>query len=206
MASPPTDPTSMCIAGACAGDTSSRDRLVERFTPALLAQARFRMSRPVRGVEPEDLVQECWASALPKLRGLSPGADGWTATLLRFLSVILLRRLNDQLRRLARRGGRDIGTGGRDDDGDPMQAVPAEVTGIVSRLARQHRAGAVQQAIDALPEDERRVLLMRGIEQLPNKEVARLLGVDDATVTRRYQKALEHLRRALPESIFAELS
>jgi DNA-directed RNA polymerase specialized sigma24 family protein len=50
------------------------------------------------------------------------------------------------------------------------------------------------------------VLLLRGIEQLPNKEVARLLGVDDATATRRYQKALERMRQALPGSIFAELS
>lgn len=206
MGSPPSDPTSLCIAGACAGDTTSRDRLVERFTPALLAQARFRMSRPVRGVEPEDLVQECWASALPKLRELTPGPDGWTATLLRLLSVILLRRLNDQLRRLARRRGSEIGSGGLDDGSDPMQVVPAEVSGIVSRLARRQRECAVQQAIDSLAEDDRRVLLLRGIEQLPNKEVARLLGVDDATVTRRYQKALERMRQALPESIFAELS
>ena len=206
MTSPPIDQTSLCIAGACAGDATSRDRLVERFTPALLAQARFRMSRPVRGLEPEDLVQECWASALPKLRTLTPGADGWTATLLKFLSVLLLRRLNDQLRRLARRRGSEIGTGGFGDGGDPLQAVPAAVTGIVSRLAQQQRVCAVQQAIDALAEDERRVLLLRGIEQLPNKEVARLLGVDDATVTRRYQKALERLRHALPESIFAELT
>ncbi len=206
MTASPADPTSLCIAGACAGDNSSRDRLVERFTPVLLAQARYRLSRPIRGIEPEDLVQECWASALPKLRGLEPREGGWTASLLKFLSVILLRRLNDQLRRHARRRGSEVGRGGTDDVGDPMLAVPAEVTGSVSRLARRQRECEVQQAVEALAEDDRRVLLLRGIEQLPNKEVARLLGVDDATVTRRYQKALERMREALPGSIFAELS
>lgn len=206
MTASPADPTSLCIAGACAGDNSSRDRLVERFTPVLLAQARHRLSRPIRGIEPEDLVQECWASALPKLRDLAPREGGWTATLLKFLSVLLLRRLNDHLRRHARRRGSEVGRGGIDDGGDPMLAVPAEVTGIVSRLARRQRECEVQQAIEALAEDDRRVLLLRGIEQLPNKEVARLLGVDDATVTRRYQKALERMREALPGSIFAELT
>ncbi len=206
MSAPPADPTSLCIAGACAGDSGSRDRLVERFTPVLLAQARFRLSRPLRGLDPEDLVQECWASALPKLRELVPRDGGWTATLLKFLSVLLLRRLNDHLRRHARRRGSEVGTGGRDDGGDPLQAVPAAVTGIVSRLARRQRECEVQRAIEALEEDDRRVLLLRGIEQLPNKEVARLLGVDDATATRRYQKALERMRQALPGSIFAELS
>ncbi|MBL8755782.1 MAG: sigma-70 family RNA polymerase sigma factor [Planctomycetes bacterium] len=206
MTSSRIDLTSLCIAGACAGDGKSRDRLVERFTPVLLAQARFRMSRPIPGIEPEDIVQDCWASALPQLRNLAPRDGGWTPMLLKFLSVILLRRVNDHLRRHVRRRGADAGVGGRDtDQHDPMDAVPAEVTGIVSRLARQHRECVVQQQIANLPDDERRVLLLRGIEQLPNREVARQLGVDDATVTRRYQKALERLRQSLPESIFAEL-
>ena len=69
MTASPADPTSLCIAGACAGDNSSRDRLVERFTPVLLAQARYRLCRPIRGIEPEDLVQDCWAGAVPELRG-----------------------------------------------------------------------------------------------------------------------------------------
>lgn len=47
--------------------------------------------------------------------------------------------------------------------------------------------------------------MLRGIEQHSNREVARMLGLDDAQVTRRYQRALQHVRAALPESVFAEL-
>jgi RNA polymerase sigma-70 factor, ECF subfamily len=63
----------------------------------------------------------------------------------------------------------------------------------------------VQTALQSLDEAEREVLVLRGIEQLGNREVARLLGVDDSVVTRRYQRALQQLKVALPDSVLAEL-
>ncbi len=206
-ASPPDDPdpTSSCIAGAAAGDLPSQARLVERFTPVLLAQARYRMQH-VRGCEPEDVVQETWAHALPRLRDLVPRDGRWTPVLLRFLSVVLLRTVNDLLRRSIRRRGGDVGHGGEaPSHADAIGQAPAEISGIVTRLARADRACAVQTAVSALPPDEREVLVLRGIEQLPNRDVARLLGVDDSAVTRRYQRALQRLKDALPDSVLAEL-
>ena len=102
---PPVDPTSLCIASACAGDGHSRGRLVERFTPILLAQVRFRSARGVPGIEAEDLVQDCWAQALPQLARLVPRDGKWTPVLLKFLSTILLRRINDRLRAQLRQRG-----------------------------------------------------------------------------------------------------
>jgi RNA polymerase sigma-70 factor (ECF subfamily) len=199
------DPTSLCIAGAAAGDRASQARLVERFTPVLLAQARYRMQH-VRGAEPEDVVQETWAAALPRLRDLEPRGERWTPVLLRFLSVVLLRAVNDLMRRAVRRRGGDVGRGGElPTHADPLGIAPAELTGIVTRLARADRRCAVQCAVRALPDDEREVLVLRGIEQLPNRDVARLLGVDDSAVTRRYQRALQRLKAALPDSVLAEL-
>lgn len=203
---PPSLQTSLCIERACAGDAPSRSQVVERITPLLLAQARARLRQPVPGAEPEDLVQDTWAHALPKLRELTPSDGKWTPMLLRFLSVILLRRINDQLRVALRRRGGLVGRGGDDPShADPLQAIPAEVTGVVTRLARSQQQCAVQQALAELPDDERQVVVLRGIEQLPNGEVARMLGIDDSSVTRRFQKALERLRVRLPGSVFEEL-
>ena len=199
------DPTSVCIAGAVAGSASSRDLLIERFTPVLLVQARYRL-QTVRGAEPEDVVQEVWAAALPRLRDLAARDGRWTPVVLKFLSVILLRTVNDLLRRNLRRRGGDIGRGGTGDTaGDLLAGVPAEVTGIVTRLSRADRGCQVQQVLQQLPADEREVVVLRGIEQLPNRDVARLLGVDDSVVTRRYQRALQRLRELLPGSVFDEL-
>lgn len=201
-----SDPTSVCIAGAVAGDTASRDFLVERFSPVLLAQARYRMQNLVRGAEPEDVVQETWAAALPKLRDLVPRDGRWTPVLLKFLSVILLRTVNDLLRRSLRRRGGDVGRGGDvATAADPLAQLPAAVSGIVTRLARSDRQDAVQRALAELPPEEREVVVLRGIEQLPNREVAKMLGVDDSVVTRRFQKALLRLRDLLPGSVFDEM-
>jgi RNA polymerase sigma factor (sigma-70 family) len=64
---------------------------------------------------------------------------------------------------------------------------------------------AVQSALAALPDLERQVMMLRGIEQLTNRAVAQQLGIDDYQVTRHYQRALALLREALPGSLFAEL-
>lgn len=201
-----SDPTSVCIAGAVAGDTEKRDFLVERFSPVLLAQARYRMQNLVRGAEPEDVVQETWAAALPKLRDLEPRDGRWTPVLLKFLSVILLRAVNDLLRRSLRRRGGDVGRGGDPATAaDPLAQLPAAVSGIVTRLARSDRGDAVQRALAQLSPEEREVVVLRGIEQLPNREVAKMLGIDDSAVTRRFQKALQTLRERLPGSLFDEM-
>jgi RNA polymerase sigma factor (sigma-70 family) len=63
----------------------------------------------------------------------------------------------------------------------------------------------VQEALAGLDADERAVVVLRGIEQLPNGEVARLLGVDDSLATRRWQRALVRLKELLPDSVFGEL-
>ena len=63
----------------------------------------------------------------------------------------------------------------------------------------------MQQALAALPEPLREVLVLRGIEQMPNGEVARRLELSDSAVTRRFQAALQQLREALPDSVFDEI-
>ena len=74
-----------------------------------------------------------------------------------------------------------------------------------TRLARSDRGDVVQLALAQLPAEEREVVVLRGIEQLPNREVAKMLGVDDSAVTRRFQRALQRLRELLPGSLFDEM-
>ena len=51
------DPTTHFVRAAVAGDEQGIDALIERFTPFLLAQARYRLAGPAAGhCEPEDIV------------------------------------------------------------------------------------------------------------------------------------------------------
>ena len=52
----------------------------------------------------------------------------------------------------------------------------------------------LQQAIAALPEDDREVILMRHVEQLSNQEVATALKLSEAAASMRHLRALRRLR------------
>lgn len=196
---PPAELTTLHVGRAVTGDLQSQGWLVERLSPLLLAQARYRLRGRLATVcDPEDLVQEVWSIALPRLRDLCPRDGRWTPVLLRFLSTTLLRRLNHLVRK-------HLTGKPRHDDPADAAALPAEVSGVLTRIDRADRGTAVQRALAALPEPQREVLVLRGIEQLSNGEVARRLGLSDSAVTRRYQQALRELRAALPDSVFAEL-
>lgn len=194
------DMTSLHVQRATQGDGASREWLVERFTPLLLAQAHFRVRGRLRQVcEPADLVQEVWAITLDKLARIQPRDGRWAPVVIKFLATTLLQRAHYHLRRAMREapvpGASDV----RADD------VPALVTGVVTRLQRDEANSAIHRALAELPDEDRAVVVLRGIEQLANGSVARQLGLSDSAVTRRYQAALERLRHRLPQSVFAEL-
>lgn len=207
MTTEPADLTTLHVRRAVAGDSDSRSFLIEKFTPLLLVQARYRLiGAAARHCEPEDLVQETWAITLPRLHDLRARDDRLTPVLLKFLATTLLRCATQVLRRHVLRRPAAAPAGDDASRGDPVAQLPHEVSGVVTRLCRRDHLDAVQAAIAALPREEQEVLVLRGIEQHGNGEVARMLGVEDSTVTRRYQKALTALRAALPESIVSELA
>jgi RNA polymerase sigma-70 factor (ECF subfamily) len=167
----------------------------------LLAQARFRLAGAAgRHCEPEDLVQEAWAIALPRLRDLRAQQDRLTPVLMKFLATTMLRLTAKVVRKHV------VGKAAARVDAEALDALPAEVSGVITRLCKRERHDALQAAIDDLPPELRAVLVLRGIEQQPNGAVARLLGVDDATVTRRFQQALQRLRDVLPDDRVMDLT
>ena len=57
----------------------------------------------------------------------------------------------------------------------------------------------LRQAIDALPERERKVILLRFYKNLTQDRVSRVLGVSQVQVSRIERRAIGHLRQALSE-------
>ncbi len=62
--------------------------------------------------------------------------------------------------------------------------------GVVERLA-------LRGAIDALPERERQVILLRYYKNLTQDKTAKVLGVSQVQISRIERKAVDHLRQAL---------
>jgi RNA polymerase sigma factor (sigma-70 family) len=190
--------TTLHVHKARDGENASVAWLVERFTPLLLAQARYRLGPALRAHhEPEDLVHDVWAVALPALPKLRAEGRRATPVFLAFLARTLLLRVNELARRQIHR---------RTEEPELAAAErSAHTRGVVERVASGEAMARLTQAIEGLDGPDREVLVLRGIEQLDNRAAAQLLGCTPNAASLRYNRVLERLRRELPDSILDEL-
>lgn len=202
----PYDPTttSIHIGKAVSGEAASTGWLINHFSPLLLLQARYRLTPSLaRSHDPEDIVQDVWASVIPKLSTLRARDGRLTPVLLKYLATTLLRRVNTLLRDEVR-GKPERDERSRVRPGSP-QELPASVTGAFTHAAESEARRRIMACLDHLSANAREVLVLRGIEQLSNDAVATRLGEAKSTISMRFSRALEDLRTCLPGSIFDEL-
>ncbi|MCB9831843.1 MAG: sigma-70 family RNA polymerase sigma factor [Planctomycetes bacterium] len=186
------DLTSIHVRAARAGDEQSIAWIIHRFGPLLLAQARHRLAGGATGLlEPEDLVQETWAVALPRLPEIEERAGRVTPVLLRFLATTQLQLLNNLLRKLLRRG--------------PNAGLAFEPSAPSPGTPDPERRDLVLDAIETLEAQDRAVVVLRAIEGLDNGVVANLIGCSPNACSLRYNRALARLRQVLGPSVFDEI-
>jgi RNA polymerase sigma-70 factor, ECF subfamily len=152
------------------------DRL-EQEIPRLRRYARALARDAARA---DDLVQSCLARALAKSHLWQPGTDlrAWLFTILHNQHVNDVRR--------AVREGINIPV----DDVAPILTVPS-TQGSALRLRDLDRALA------RLPEEQRQVLLLVGLEGMRYEEVATLLNVPVGTVRSRLSRGRDMLRHLM---------
>lgn len=193
--------TSLRVRAALDGDHDSLGWLVAHLSPLLLAQARWRLgSSLAHAAEPEDLVQEAWLVALPRLGELAPRNGRLTPVLLRFLATSIVHRVNNLAREALRRGGRAAQAVSEAD------AVRDDRSGVVTAAIRAEQRGQLLATIATLEPIDREVLLLRGVEQRSQQTTAELLGIGGDAVAMRYSRALARLRTCLPASLCDDLA
>lgn len=131
----------------------------------------------------EDIAQDAFFNAwnhLPRLRN--------PRSFLPWLRQITRNLSHDALRR--RKSERRV-----DGDLDDILAVVADPTpDHPERLARHQEESVVADLIDELPEETREILLIYYREGQSSKQVAHLLGMQDAAVRKRLSRARQSLR------------
>lgn len=150
--------------------------LLEPQIPALRRYARALTRDADRA---DDLVQDCLERALSRWMLFRAEEDvrPWLFTILRNLHLDRLRR--------ERRRGRDVEI---DDAELPAHAPDQEAAlGVRDALA----------ALDLLPEEQKSLLLLVGVEDLTYEEAARVLGVPIGTVMSRLARGRQRLRAIL---------
>jgi RNA polymerase sigma-70 factor, ECF subfamily len=192
--------TTMYVRRAVTGDMQSLGCVVARLSPLLLHIAAYRLGPTLRThVEPEDLVNEAWVIALPKLAELGDRDGRITPVLLKFLTTTMNFRINQMLRKQLGDPTRQIRT-------EPVTSeIPSEASGVITKAVRHEQEDEVRARLDELDASDREIILLRGIEQNPSKAVAVMLGLTPNAVDQRYSRALKRLQRKLPRSVFWEL-
>jgi RNA polymerase sigma-70 factor (ECF subfamily) len=195
--------TTMHVARAVGGDAASLEWLVQRLSPLLRSHAAYRLGSVLRRhYDPDDLVNDAWLAALPKLQELVGGdRQRRTPILLKYLSSTVAYRIQS----LARRHGRQVELPPDGDGDDPAARLQHPQSGVVTRALRAERHDLVQQCLAELEPRDREIVLLRGIEQLSTTATAALLGIGAEAAAKRYQRALAKLRARLPDSVFDEL-
>lgn len=191
-----TPETTILLRRARAGEVAGQGALIERLSPLLLAQARYRLG--AAAADAEDLVQDVWLRVLPRLPDLEERAGRHTPVLMRFLATTLLHRVQEQLRARIRqrRGG----------SGERAVEVPDATRGLVTRAMQREREDQLWSLLEDLDEGDRRLLVLRGIEQQSNQAVAEQLGESPNAVSLRFNRLLKRLRERLAGSVLDELS
>ncbi len=159
-----------------------RTALIEEQIPGLRRFACALLRGDREGAD--DLVQDTLERALShwNLRRNQGNLRGWLYT------ILYNRFLSDQ-HRIRRRGPHDA------------LSEQTELPGIDGgqHSVLEHRD--LLRAFAALPEEQRAVLLLVGVEDLSYQEAARVLGVPIGTVMSRLSRGRERLRR----SVYGEL-
>lgn len=152
-----------------------RAALIEPHIPALRRYA-WALCRSAQ--DPDDLVQDCLVSALGAWRQRrDDNVRAW-------LFTILHNRFISDRRQEARRpqGDEELAE-------DAMTTDAAqENTVVLNELA---------EAMQKLPEEQRTVMLLVGVENMAYEEAARILNIPIGTVMSRLFRARESLRRAV---------
>ncbi len=170
------------------GDVAAFEALVDRHRPGVYRfLARFVRDR----ARAEDLTQECWLrfiGAVPRWSARAPFRI-WLYAVARNLAA-------DEARRMTHRRHESI-----DDTGAsrPFAELPAPGRTPEEAALDLLLQPVLEQAIAALPAEQREVFLLREYEGVAFAEIAAITGAPVPTVKSRMRYALEALRRTLSE-------
>jgi RNA polymerase sigma-70 factor (ECF subfamily) len=167
----------LLVLRAQAGDEAAFAELVERFSPRLRYFLR-KLLGPAD--EAEDALQDVWLDVLRHL----PRLDDPQA-LVAWLYRIARDRAFGRLRKLRR------------------IEKPLDEAGVIDPATAEENdfspedAARIHAALDALPHEQREVLVLRFLEEMSYDEIARVVGCQVGTVRSRIHYGKRALRRAL---------
>ena len=164
------DPLDELVLTALAGDEGAWGSFIEKTGPRLIAYLAARGNLD----DAEDAAQNAWSNAWQKASTFDPG-DSPAANLRGFVFRIGINQLiSIQRRKRAKSLGDDFDLESRDRPND-------------ENLLLQEQLEIIRECIEALPEAQRTVMLMR--MKMSESEVVAALEIQSGTAASRYSRA-----------------
>lgn len=142
-----------------------------------------------------DLVQDVFLKVVQRANQFKGDSklSTWLYTIARNLCI-------DHSRKMVFRRHRSLDAPVREDEGGTMlDRVEGKELGADRGTISNELQTLIAGAVEDLPDDQREVFLMRQVQGLPFKEIAKVVGVPENTVKSRMRYALERLQEALSE-------
>ncbi|WP_243405015.1 sigma-70 family RNA polymerase sigma factor [Pelagivirga sediminicola] len=169
------------IAAYAGGDLSAAAPLAQRHAPRVLSLA-LRMLGDA--AEAEDVAQD----AMLRLWRIAPEWQPGRARASTWLYRVAANLCTDRLRRRARLAPLDAAA-------EPVDARPS----AHERMQEGQRQGALEAALLELPERQRLAVILRHIEELPNPDIAAMMGISVDAVESLTARGRAGLARALAD-------
>jgi RNA polymerase sigma-70 factor, ECF subfamily len=184
----------MLMAAYRAGDVRAFERLVSRHEKPVWNFLRRFVRDPAAA---EDLLQEVFLRVIK-------GADEWkgTAKFSTWMYTIARNLCVDHARRAVHRVASSLDGpehASAEDAPSLHERIPSPAPRADDLAADRQAAARIDQAVAALPAEQREVFLMREVMEMPFAEIAAAVGVTEPTVKSRMRYALEKLRGSLAE-------
>lgn len=168
---------------------SDNDQLTREITAHVGALRRYALVLIADPHEADDLVQECLSRVLVQMRAWRPVRD-----LRAYLFATMHNVVIDASRKHRSRA-----------DHVPIDDVLATLA-LPASQPRRLEMRALIQGLAALPEQQREVVLLIGLEGMSYLEAARVLGVPIGTVMSRLSRGREALRQLMTQGTVARLA
>ncbi|GJM21139.1 MAG: hypothetical protein DHS20C15_10540 [Planctomycetota bacterium] len=156
--------------------------------PAVFAWASLHVRAPLRTrLDPDDVLQEIACRAWKHRERWDPAQGEFRAWVFGIANNVLRESLRHLTSTSRRATPAPLST-------DMWAQLPDTATRISRAVLRDERLAKLLDHLDELPDDERRLLILRGLEGLPHEEVAEVLGLSTEAVSKRWQRLCAKLR------------
>ena len=174
-----------------AASNEALDRLYERCAPRLLSYIRLKLGRSLRErLESRDILQATLLKSFQHIDEFK-GANG--QAFMAWIARIAEREIVDRAD-YHQRQRRDAGRESPIDDHLDLQA---RTRSILSRVILDEEGRALEQALEAISDAHREIILLRKFEDLPFRDIAARLGKSEDACRMLLARAMTALTLAL---------